>query len=512
MNYISLPSPAGRGILIATILVSGMAFLDGTVVNLALPALQQSLGATITSLQWIINSYTLMLAAFLLIGGGLGDRYGKRLIYSIGIGLFSVASLGSALAHTIETLIVFRIIQGLGAALMIPGSLAIISSAYNERERGHAIGLWSGFSATTTVAGIFLGGVLIERFGWPSVFYINLPLALLALYLSFRFIPPFEGNRRQTLDWIGSLLIVICLVSLSFALIEAPTLGWGAPAIVTALVGSVISFAALVWVEAQAKHPMIPLHIIKSPVVLGANLVTLLIYFALSSSFMLLTLNFQQVQGYSATFTAIAFLPFTLLLIFLSGYGGKLGDRFGPRLPLFVGSLLIALGLFLLAQAGVEASFTRSFLPGLLLWGLGMTGVVAPVTKAALAVGPHYAGAASGFNNAISRIASLLAIAVIGIMLLGVFKTQVRHELLSTMLSAAEQAEIIGQEQKLAGIAIPSVWNLQKQAEAKTAVHQAFVHAYRYTMWLNVGLAVLSAMVVLMVLPKGKEEALSPSR
>ena len=354
---------ARRWILAATILGSSMAFIDSTAVNVALPALQASLHATVVGVQWVVESYGLFLGALILVGGSLGDLFGRRLMFLVGVGIFAAASIACGFAANIEQLVLARCIQGVGAAFLVPGSLSIISACFDEKTRGQAIGTWSGFTAMTTALGPVLGGWLIEHASWRWVFFINVPLAAAVIAISLRRIPESRNATARRVDWLGALVATVGLGGVVYGLIESISLGWGRPLVfVTLLVGSLF-LIGFVFVEARVSSPMVPLTLFVSRSFSGANLLTLFLYAALGIFFFLFPMNLIQVQGYSTTATGAAALPLILLMFFLSRWSGGLITRYGPRAPLITGPLIAATGFALFALPGVGTGYWKAFSP-----------------------------------------------------------------------------------------------------------------------------------------------------
>lgn len=505
MNKVSTKTLVGKLILTSTILASGMAFLDGSVVNIAIPTIQAKLNATITGIQWVVNGYMLMLCALILISGALGDRYGRKRIFSLGIGLFIVASFLCSVAQTIGQLEIFRAIQGIGGAMMVPGSLSIINIAFEENVRGRAIGLWSGFAGGVAALGPLVGGWLVQYLGWPSIFYINIPLGLLALFIAIKYIPETRNHESTKIDFLGTVLIFLSLLGISYGLISVSDLGWSNPIIITSLIVGILSFIFFIFAERKVKEPLVPFHIFSSPLVVGANLATLFLYFALSGVIFFLVLNFQQVQHYSPIFAGLGMLPTVLLITFLSGTGGTIADKIGPRIPMIVGPFIVALGMASLILPGKNANYFIQFLPGLILFGLGMSLVIAPLTKSALSVEEKYSGAASGVNNAVARVAGLLAVALLGVIVVAIFESQLSAKMASSQLPKPMQQQIMVQENKLGGISIPANFASSTKNVAQKTIEDAFVSGFRWAMTINATLAFLSSITAFFTIRNKKK-------
>jgi EmrB/QacA subfamily drug resistance transporter len=476
----------GVWVLAATILGSSMVFIDGTVVNVALPALQTALNATGIDVQWVVEAYALFLAALLLVGGSLGDLYGRRRVFLVGVALFAGASAGCGFAPDIRMLIVARGLQGVGGALLVPGSLALISSSFCAEERGRAIGTWSGFTAMTTALGPVLGGWLIEHLSWRWVFFINVPLAVLVVVISLARVPESRDEGMvQRLDWWGAALATVGLCGITFGLIEAGRGGWRA--LLAGGVG-VVALGCFFVVESRSSAPMLPLDLFRSRAFSGANLMTLFLYGALGGGMFFLPLDLIQVQHYTATEAGAALLPLILLVFLLSRWSGGLIVRYGARLPLIVGPLIAGGGFGLFTRGAASGSYWSSVFPAVIVLGLGLAVSVAPLTTTVMSsIDQSRAGVASGINNAVSRVAGLLAIAVLGLVFAAVFNGRFERGLDALGLAGVERQAVEAQRGRLAAATSGDV-------RVQRLIRESFVGAYRVVLWIAVGLSVASAL------------------
>ncbi|MGH9226035.1 MAG: DHA2 family efflux MFS transporter permease subunit [Acidimicrobiales bacterium] len=408
-------SSASRWVITAAVLGSGIAFLDATVVNVALPAIGRDLGTGLSGLQWVLDGYLLTLSALLLLGGSLGDLYGRRRMFVVGLVAFSAASVLCGVAPNVGFLVAARALQGVGGALLVPGSLSLLSASFRPEDRGPAVGAWSGLAGVVTALGPFAGGWLVDAVSWRWVFLINLPLAAVAAVITVRHVPesrdPAAGRRP---DLVGAALVTVGLAGLVYALIEGSAHGSLTPELAAAGTVGLAAVVAFPFVEARVPHPLVPLSIFRSRQFVGANLTTLTVYAAFGGALFLVALELQGGLGYSALEAGSALLPITLLLVTLSTHMGKVAQRTGPRLPMTAGPVLVGAGLFLAGFIGPGDGYATGVLPAVLILGLGMAVTVAPLTSAVMAsVDDHRVGVASGLNNAVARVGGLLAVAVL---------------------------------------------------------------------------------------------------
>jgi len=488
-----LSASKGRWILAATILGSSMAFIDGTVVNVALPVLQGSLDASLASAQWIVEAYSLALSSLVLVGGSLADRFGRRRIFSIGTVVFAASSLACALSPNVVWAIVSRGVQGIGAALLVPSSLALLSAAFSEHDRGRAVGTWSALTAVATAIGPALGGWLVQAVSWRAVFFLNLPIAAAVLVIASTKIGESRSPSATRLDWPGTLLATFGLGALVYGLIEAPTAGWGDPRAFGSVSAGVAALAAFLLVERRSRAPMVSPRLFRIRTFTAANLLTFFLYAALSAALFYLPFELIQSRGYSPSAAGAAIFPLIVLVSVLSRPAGMLADRIGPRVPLTVGPLVAAGGYALLAVGRADAPYAVALLPGLVLLGLGMAFVVAPLTATVLnAVGSDEAGAASGINNAVARVAALLAIAVFGILAASAFNRSLDRRLDAAAVSPAVRSALAPERAK-GGALKPPAGASETESRAITSATRVSLDAAFRVVALGSGVLALLA-------------------
>ena len=414
-DQIAYRTARGRWVIAAAVFGSGIATLDATVVGIALPPIGRSFHSGLGTLQWVITGYSLTLTAFLLLGGSLGDRYGRRKVFSVGIVWFALASALCGLAPNAGVLIGARVLQGVGGALITPASLAILQASFRLEDRSRAIGAWSGLGGVATAAGPLIGGYLIAAGSWRWVFFINLPVAVGVLVLTARHVPEtHDPTLTGKLDTVGPPLAVVFLTGLTHALIEGPTHGWTSPAVLTGLIVAVVTGPVFLVVEATRRSPMLPLVMFRIRQFSAANAVTFVVYGALGGALFLLPVELQLVSGYSPLNSGLALLPVTFIMLVFSAYSGQLASRFGPRLQMSIGPIVVGIGLLLLTRATDGGSYATYVLPAVVVFGIGLAITVAPLTSTAMgAAPPEHAGAASAINNVVARAAGLIAVAVL---------------------------------------------------------------------------------------------------
>jgi EmrB/QacA subfamily drug resistance transporter len=497
-----------RWVLAVTILASTMAYVDESVVNVALPAIETDLGTSVVVIQWLVNAYTLSLSALVLIGGAAGDHFGRRFIFVTGTVIFAAASLWCGLSGSTAQLIAARVAQGAGAALLIPCSLAIIGASFSEAERGKAIGTWAGFSAISAAIGPLLGGVIVDHLSWRWIFLINPFIALATIWIALRHVPESRDPEADaSLDWLGALLALAGLASLVFGLMALPERGLRNGLVIATLLAGLLLLTAFVWAEGRSLAPMMPLGLFRSRTFSGINLLTLLLYAALGGAFFFLPYLLIQVHGYSATLAGAVFLPFTVIMAVLSRWAGGLLDRFGARLPLIIGPAIAAGGFLLLALPGATGSYAMTFLLPMLVLGLGMVVTVAPLTTAVInAVQVRQAGIAAGINNAVASLANLLAVAILGAIALGAYNRALDHQLAAQPLPPVVTQVIAGARGKfVADAASAAQGDDRRRAEA--AIQESLTDSIRVVMLLAAALALAGAACAAMTIPPERAAA-----
>src|SRR5918992_928033 len=494
-------------VLAATISGWAMALIDGTITNVALPQIQERLGATAVNAQWIVEAYALFLAALILVGGSLGDHYGRRRTFLLGVGIFTVASVACGLAQTPGQLIAARAVQGVGGALLVPGSLAIIGASFSEENRGKAIGTWSGFSGITTAIGPVVGGYLVDNVSWRAAFLLNVAPAIAGLLIAPRHVPESRDPDARRLDIPGAILATVGLGGIVYGLIESSNAGFGSVAVIVSLFLGALALVAFVVRERRTREPMLPLTLFRSRNFSGANLLTLLLYAGLGGALYFFPVVLIQVHGYSATAAGSAFLPFVIITFLLSRWAGGLVTRYGARLPLIIGPVVAATGFILFAIPGTEGSYWTTFFPAVVVLGLGMSFVIAPLTTTAInSVEGRYSGLASGVNNAVSRSAGLLAIPILGIFVFLTFSAALDAQTVSLDLSPQARQQLEAEKMDLGAAEVPEGVSGETAASVEDAVAESLVVGFRVAMVAAAILAVASAVASAVII-KGKSSA-----
>ncbi|TDO22393.1 MFS transporter [Pedobacter duraquae] len=509
MATVKLSSVEGRWIMVSAILASAMAFIDGTALNVVLPALQLDLHASAMDLFWVLNAYLLVLASLILIGGAMGDRYGRKKVFMLGILIFIAGSTACGFAQHVTLLVIFRALQGIGGALMIPGSLSLISSGIAEKERGRAIGTWSAFTTIVTMGGPILGGALADAGLWRYIFFINVPIGLVTLLmLSTKVKESADGQVRGRLDFGGALTIALALAMLTFGFLRVPVLGIVHLQTLGMLVAGFALLILFIRIESRHENPMMPLSLFRNSIFSGANLLTFFLYAGLGAGMLFLSLNLVQVQGYSQLQSGFTFLPFTVLMVLIARFAGKLADKYGPRWFLIAGPAVAGLGMLLLslvAQTAGPAAYWSTFFPGVLVLGLGMSFTVAPLTTAVMgAVHEELSGTASGVNNAMTRIASVFANAIFGALAVLFFVGVLKKDLANLPLTESQRIGIIAEAKNLGDAKVPESVNPEIRSRIIRANKDGFIHAYQMVMRISCILALTGAvMAVVFIKPRG---------
>ncbi len=523
MPTVPLRSPAGKWIMVSAILASSMAFIDSTALNVVLPSLQQSLRATGADLFWILNAYLLMLAALILIGGSLGDRLGRKRVFMTGIFIFLIGSASCGLAPNTFFLILFRILQGVGGSLMIPGSLSLISASIDEKEKGKAIGIWSSITTVVTVGGPILGGALADAGLWRYIFFINIPLGALALLILWRKVKESRNEASPgALDYTGAITIALGLALLTFGFLRIPAIGFGNVEVIGSLAAGLLLLILFIRIEKRSGNPMMPLHLFSNSTFSGTNALTFFLYAGLGAGMLFLSLNLVQVQGYSQLQSGLTFLPFTAMMITLARYAGGLSDKYGPRVLLIAGPATAGAGLLLLSfirQTHGPSDYWTTFFPAVLLFGLGIAFTVAPLTAAVMgSVDSSFSGTASGVNNAISRIANVFANAIFGALAVLFFSGSLRGQIKHMPLNAQQRQAVMAQAADLGnatvpadvgdsatgagGAAPPGNGSAATRALVAAAYRHAFIAAYAGILRISSALAFAGALMAFVFVKK----------
>ncbi len=488
----------------ATIVASSMVFIDGSVVNIALPVIQVDLHATVGQAQWVIQAYALFLSALILVGGSLGDHYGRRLMFLAGLIGFAIASVLCGISHNISELIAARGLQGIASALLTPGSLSLLTVSFDERGRGKAIGAWSSFTAITAAIGPALGGWIVQHASWRWIFFINIPLAIVVLAVTLRWVGESHDREKvHHIDWLGAALATAGLGGIVYGLIAESETGWRDAVVIGSLAVGTIALVAFLVVEARTRSPMMPLSLFRSRNFAGTNLLTFLLYAALGGMLFFLPFNLIQVQHYSPTAAGLAFLPFVLLLFVLSPWAGGLVRSVGPKLPLVVGPLLAGAGFVGFALLSIGGSYWTTFFPFTVLLGLGMAITVAPLTTTVMgSVDEDHVGVASGVNNAVARTGGLIAIAVLNVLVVSAFNRALDERVAALALPASVSRALAAERPKLAAAQPPAAASTAQRAALQRAIADSYVAAFRLAMLVAAALAFASALSAATIIRK----------
>ncbi len=500
MSTVALSSSAGKWVMASAILASSMAFIDGTALNVVMPALQKSLNATAPDLLWILNAYLLVLASLILIGGSLGDKLGRKKVLMWGILIFSIGSAACGFSPTVNWLIAFRVLQGAGGALMIPGSLALISTSINPEERGKAIGTWSAFTVLVTVGGPILGGAFADWGLWRFIFFINIPIGIGAfLALLTKVNETRDEDAAHEIDYPGAIAIALGLAAITFGFLRIPAVGLHNWQAYGSLISGTILLIGFIIIEAKSKHPMMPLTLFANMTFSGVNLLTFFLYAGLGAGMLFMSLDMVQVQGYTQFQSGLTFLPFTTLMILASRFFGSLADKHGPRLFLILGPAIAGAGLFILSfvkQTHGASDYWTTFFPGIFILGLGMTFTVAPLTATVMgSVSDHFSGTASGINNAMTRISGVFANAIFGALAVLFFSGALQTEIKNMPLNPTQKQAVMSQVADLGNAKVPAVLNSHDTAIVAKTYHTGFIAAYANIMRLSAGLGFLGALM-----------------
>ncbi len=505
-----ITSTQKKWILAATVIGSSMAFINGSVVNVALPAIQTGLDATVVDMQWVISIYTFILGSLILTGGSAGDYYGRKRIFGLGVFLFLISTIWCGVAPTVEQLILGRAGQAIGGAFMVPGSLAIITEVYEQEQRGKAIGTWSGATALATALGPLLGGLLVDYLSWRFIFFISIPMAVAVLTILFWKVPESKASAQDgSPDWLGALLATIGLGLMCYGLIQGSELGVAHPRVALITIAGILVMGGFIYTEKRVDNPMVPLTIFRSKTFSGANLVTMFLYFSLAGVFFLLPFNLIHVQGYSATAAGAAFIPFPLLVGGLSRWSGGMIVRFGAKPLLIVGPALTSVGFILLGMYGDGQSYWASFFPGISFMGLGVAVSFAPLNTTVMSsVEKSVAGTASGVNKAISRLSGMLSVALLGALAINLFGNELLEWMQQNNVPEHIQQQMIQEKTNLATAEVPKQASPELQKVLKKSVRRSFLDSFRSVMYVSAGLVLTSSLcsALLIKFKPGAEE------
>ena len=508
-HHYPLNCPTGRWTMLSTILASSMAFIDGTALNVILPSLQRELDASGLDLFWVLNSYLLMLAALIIVGGSLGDKLGRVKVFKFGILVFTIGSALCGFAPDIRFLIIFRTIQGIGGAFMIPGSLAIISSIFSEKEKGKAIGTWSVVTTIVSISGPVLGGALADIGLWRFIFFINIPLGIFSFFALHYKVPESYKPGTSKIDWPGAILLVLSLAAITFGLLEMPELGYSHWVVITNIIIGIILFVVFLYIETKTKDPMMPLGMFRNSTFSGVNLLSFFLYAALGAMMLFLSLNIIQIQGYSQLQAGLTFLPFSLLMVLLGRKMGSLTDKYGAKRFLIFGPLLTGLGFVWLSMIGITngpSDYWTTYFPGLMVFALGISITVVPLTTTVMTcVDEGDSGIASGINNSVTRISGTFINALLGALAFYWFSSFILPDIDALQLQETMKIEIMEETIKLGGAKASLSYDIALQ-EAINAIYQkGFVATYKVVGLFSAFLAFLSAGIALLMVKKKKQ-------
>lgn len=507
MSAIALSSSKGRWVMVSTIMASSMAFIDSTALNVALPALQSGFHATSSELFWILNAYLLMLTSLILIGGSLGDKLGRKRIFMFGILIFIIGSATCGLSRDVLSLIICRVIQGIGGSLMIPGSLALISSSINESERGKAIGTWSAVTAVVTTGGPLLGGALADAGLWRYIFFINVPIGIFALiFLATKVDEVKSDVTDKPIDFIGAITVAGGLAALTFGFLKMPAKGIYSYQVYMALIMGIALLIGFVRIEQRTKHPMMPMFIFKNRTFSGVNLLTLFLYAGLGGGLLFLSLNLVQVQGYSQFESGLTILPFLILMISFSRFIGKLSDKYGVRMFLILGPIIAGCGLLMLSsirQTHGSGEYFSTFFPGIFTFGLGMVITVVPLTKTIMSsVGDQLSGTASGINNATAQMSNVLAYAIFGAMAVFYFSSGIESRLANSNLSDGARKLVVSEAINLGNARVPATLHDTDRTQIAAFYKESFIDSYKNIMEISGMLCITGALMTIIFIKR----------